>query len=103
MHLSTHLPADLWVVELRSSSGDEPVLDGKSGEVLSLPAGASMVLLTPYLSERRQSDDEPNRLWISTLNLPVNLMIIWTVTDHPSSTATSGRAGLRLLPDGLRH
>ena len=24
VHLSTHLPADLWVVELRSSSGDEP-------------------------------------------------------------------------------
>ncbi|HSK84661.1 MAG TPA: S-adenosylmethionine:tRNA ribosyltransferase-isomerase [Rubrobacter sp.] len=71
VHLSTHLPADLWVVELRSSSGDEPVLDGESGEIVSLPAGASMVLLTPYLSERRQPD-EPNRLWISTLNLPVN-------------------------------
>jgi S-adenosylmethionine:tRNA ribosyltransferase-isomerase len=73
VHLSTHLPADLWVVELRSSSGDEPVLDGKSGEVLSLPEGASMVLQTPYLSERRQRDEESNRLWISTLNLPVNL------------------------------
>ena len=73
VHLSTHLPADLWVVELRSSSGYEPVLDGKSGEVLSLPAGASMVLHTPYLSERRQRDEEPNRLWISTLNLPANL------------------------------
>jgi S-adenosylmethionine:tRNA ribosyltransferase-isomerase len=57
VHLSTHLPADLWVVELRSSSGDGPVLDGKSGEVLSLPAGASMVLHTPYLSERRQHDE----------------------------------------------
>ena len=73
VHLSTHLPADLWVVELRSSYGHEPVLDGKSGEVLSLPAGASMVLHTPYLSERRQRDDESNRLWISTLKLPVNL------------------------------
>jgi S-adenosylmethionine:tRNA ribosyltransferase-isomerase len=73
VHLSTHLPADLWVVELRSSSGDEPMLDGKAGEVLSLPAGASMVLHTPYLSERRQHVEEPNRLWISTLNLTVNL------------------------------
>jgi S-adenosylmethionine:tRNA ribosyltransferase-isomerase len=71
-HLSTRLPADLWVVELRSSSGHEPVLDGKSGEVISLPAGASMVLHTPYLSERRHAG-ESNRLWISTLNLPVNL------------------------------
>ena len=73
VHLSTHLPADLWVVELRSSSGDEPVLDGKSGETLSLPEGVSMVLQTPYLSERRQRDEESNRLWISTLNLSVNL------------------------------
>jgi S-adenosylmethionine:tRNA ribosyltransferase-isomerase len=71
-HLSTHLPADLWVIELRSSSGYEPVLDGKPGEVLSLPAGASMVLHTPYLSERRRAG-KSNRLWISTLNLPVNL------------------------------
>jgi S-adenosylmethionine:tRNA ribosyltransferase-isomerase len=73
VHLSTHLPADLWVVELRSPSGDEPVLDGKPGEALSLPAGASMVLHTPYLSGKRQLDESPNRLWISTLNLPVNL------------------------------
>jgi S-adenosylmethionine:tRNA ribosyltransferase-isomerase len=72
VHLSTRLPADLWVVELRSSSGDEPVLDGESGEIFSLPAGARMVLHTPYLSERRQRDEVPNRLWISTLNLPVN-------------------------------
>jgi S-adenosylmethionine:tRNA ribosyltransferase-isomerase len=72
IHLSTHLPADLWVVELRSSSGHEPVLDGESGEVLSLPEGASMVLHTPYLSERRRTE-RSNRLWISTLNLTVNL------------------------------
>jgi S-adenosylmethionine:tRNA ribosyltransferase-isomerase len=73
VHLSTHLPADLWVVELRSSSGDEPVLDGESGEFLSLPEGATMVLHTPYLPERRQRDGGSNRLWISALNLPVNL------------------------------
>jgi S-adenosylmethionine:tRNA ribosyltransferase-isomerase len=72
VHLSTHLPADLWVVELRSSSGDEPVLDGKPGEVLTLPEDGSVVLQTPYLSERRQVEG-PNRLWISTLNLPANL------------------------------
>jgi S-adenosylmethionine:tRNA ribosyltransferase-isomerase len=73
VHLSTHLPADLWVVELRSSSGDEPVLDGKPGEVLALPDGAGLVLQTAYLSEKRERGEESNRLWISTLNLPVNL------------------------------
>src|SRR5215218_11072414 len=72
VHLSTHLPADLWVVELRSSSGDEPVLDGKPGEVLILPEGASIVLQTPYLSEKRRRVEGSNRLWISTLNLPGN-------------------------------
>jgi S-adenosylmethionine:tRNA ribosyltransferase-isomerase len=72
VHLSTHLPADLWVVELRSSSGDEPVLDGEPGEVLALPEGASLVLHTPYLPEKRRRRGEPNRLWISTLNLPAN-------------------------------
>jgi S-adenosylmethionine:tRNA ribosyltransferase-isomerase len=72
VHLSTHLPAHLWVVELRSSSGDEPVLDGESGEILTLPEGGSVVLQTPYLAEKRQQREVPNRLWISTLNLPVN-------------------------------
>ena len=72
VHLSTHLPADLWVVELRSSSGDEPVLDGESGEILTLPDGGRVVLQTPYLAEKRQQREVLNRLWISTLNLPVN-------------------------------
>jgi S-adenosylmethionine:tRNA ribosyltransferase-isomerase len=72
VHLSTHLPADLWVVELRSSSGSEPMLDGEPGEALALPEGASLVLHTPYLPGKRRRRREPNRLWISTLNLPVN-------------------------------
>ncbi len=72
-HLSTRLPAELWVVELRSPTGDEPVLDGKPGEVLALPEGASIVLQTPYLTKKRKRGEGPNRLWISTLNLPVDL------------------------------
>jgi len=73
VHLSTHLPADLWVVEMRSASGDEPVLDGKAGEDLTLPEGGSIVLQTPYLPEHRNRRGGANRLWISTLNLPVSL------------------------------
>ena len=75
VHLSTHLPADLWVVELRSSSGDEPVLDGESGEILTLPEGGRVVLQTPYLTEKRQQREVQNRLWISTLNLPMNFNV----------------------------
>jgi S-adenosylmethionine:tRNA ribosyltransferase-isomerase len=73
VHLSTHLPADLWVVELRSSPDNEPVLDGKAGEILTLPEGASIVLRTPYLSEKRNQIGGNNRLWVSTLDLPVSL------------------------------
>jgi len=73
VHLSTHLPAELWVVELRSSPDNEPVLEGKAGMVLTLPEGASIVLQTPYLSEKRNQNEGNNRLWVSTLDLPVSL------------------------------
>ena len=73
VHLSTHLPADLWVVELRSSPDDKPVLDGKAGEMLSLPGGASITLQTPYMTEKRVQGGANNRLWVSTLDLPVSL------------------------------
>jgi len=73
VHLSTHLPADLWVVELRSSPANEPVLDGKAGETLTLPEGASIVLQTPYLSEKRNQIRGNSRLWVSTLDLPLSL------------------------------
>ena len=73
VHLSTHLPADLWVVELRSPSDNKPVLDGDAGEVLTLPDGASIVLQTPYLPEKRNQCGTNNRLWVSTLDLPVDL------------------------------
>ena len=72
VHLSTHLPADLWVVELRSSTGTEPLLDGEPAETLRLPGGAQVTLLTPYLSQNRPSGGS-NRLWIATLNLPISL------------------------------
>jgi S-adenosylmethionine:tRNA ribosyltransferase-isomerase len=72
MHLSTHLPADLWVVELRSPTGTEPLLDGEPAETLRLPGGAQVTLLTPYLSQNRPSGGS-NRLWISILNLPISL------------------------------
>ncbi len=73
VHLSTHLPADLWVVELRSSSGDEPLLDGESGEVLSLPGDAELTLHTPYVPQNRSSGPRSNRLWVSTLTVSENL------------------------------
>ena len=69
LHLSTHLPADLWVVEARTLNGKatKPFYNIKAGEKLQLPGGAEATLHVPYL---RSQGDGPHRLWIATLNLP---------------------------------
>ena len=74
VHLSTRLPADLWIVELRrpDRTATQPFYHARSGETLLLPGGASATLLVPYHSEQRavDADEEPIRLWIATLHLP---------------------------------
>lgn len=55
LHLSTRLPADLWVVEPRNTTG-------VPGEELALPGGASARLLLPYRDSQR--------LWIAHLLFP---------------------------------
>ena len=65
LHLSTRLPAGLWVLELRRPNGNasEPFRDAAAGEALHLPDGATATLRAPY-------QGEGSRLWISTLDLP---------------------------------
>jgi S-adenosylmethionine:tRNA ribosyltransferase-isomerase len=65
LHLSTRLPAGLWILELRRPNGNasEPFRDAVAGEALYLPDGATATLRTPY-------QGEGSRLWISTLDLP---------------------------------
>jgi len=65
VHLSTQLPADLWVVELRQD--DRPYRDGSSGLALTLPAGGSVELLAPY-------GESNGRLWVASLHLPAPLL-----------------------------
>src|SRR4051794_3216828 len=60
VHLSTQLPAGLWVVELRKDGG--PFRDAASGWVLRLPASGEVELLAPYGAAN-------GRLWIATLRL----------------------------------
>jgi S-adenosylmethionine:tRNA ribosyltransferase-isomerase len=50
LHLSTHLPADLWVVELRlpAEIATKPFYDAEAGEELQLPGGATATLQIPY-------------------------------------------------------
>jgi S-adenosylmethionine:tRNA ribosyltransferase-isomerase len=53
-----------WVVELRR--GGERVREGRAGERLALPGGASAELLAPYLSA--------GRLWVAALDLPAPVL-----------------------------
>jgi S-adenosylmethionine:tRNA ribosyltransferase-isomerase len=70
LHLSTHLPADLWIVELRRPTGSatEPFRHAAPGETLRLPEGATATLHAPYPGNFVGSGG--SRLWLSTPNLP---------------------------------
>jgi S-adenosylmethionine:tRNA ribosyltransferase-isomerase len=73
LHLSTHLPADLWIVEARMPAGNatRPFYEMIAGEVLKLPGGATATILAPYLAYRdTEVTRKPQRLWIATLQLP---------------------------------
>jgi S-adenosylmethionine:tRNA ribosyltransferase-isomerase len=75
LHLSTHLPAELWIVEVRRPNGNstEPFYEAETGEILTLPGGAIATLLTPYQPDHREpatAADHKVRLWIATLRLP---------------------------------
>ena len=75
LHLSTHLPADLWIVEMRSpgAEGTRPFYNAEAGETLHLPGGAEATLHVPYLYDRDVTAGGPVRLWIATLRLPCPL------------------------------
>jgi len=71
LHLSTRLPADLWIVEVRrpTDTATEPFRHATVSETLRLPEGATVTLHAPYPREA----GEDSRLWISTLALPLPL------------------------------
>jgi S-adenosylmethionine:tRNA ribosyltransferase-isomerase len=76
-HLSTHLPGDLWSVELRrpTPAGSVPFLSAQSGEILRLPGGATVQLLIPYRPDQRTQETKQGRvrLWIAALAIPGEL------------------------------
>ncbi len=65
LHLSTHLPSDLWIVELRqpAESATKPFYHGLPGEKYQLPAGGSVSIHAPYSPNTK-------RLWLAALKLP---------------------------------
>ncbi|MDT7803640.1 MAG: S-adenosylmethionine:tRNA ribosyltransferase-isomerase, partial [Actinomycetota bacterium] len=71
VHFSTELDDGAWVVELRAPGG--PLLDGRPGERLELPGGASLTLLAAYVPGQ-------SRLWRASVSVPV-----------PGLLAASGR------------
>jgi len=72
LHLSTHLPADMWIVEVRIQKGKStmPFLYMHAGETLRLPGDAEVTLHAPY----QRTDGSISRLWLATLRLPYELM-----------------------------
>jgi len=76
LHLSTRLPADLWVVEVRRPGigpdrvASRPFRQASPGETLTLPGGASATLHIPYRPEQRAPGHDQIRLWLATLALP---------------------------------
>jgi S-adenosylmethionine:tRNA ribosyltransferase-isomerase len=72
LHLSTHLPGDLWSVEVRErlAGSSQPYQGIEPGERLLLPEGGQVTLHTPHNSQQR-SAIRPVRLWIATLTLPL--------------------------------
>ena len=75
LHLSTHLPADLWIVELRQpvANATTPFRTAQAGESLALPAGGTATLHTPYRADDSPMKATESRLWIATLDLPAPL------------------------------
>jgi S-adenosylmethionine:tRNA ribosyltransferase-isomerase len=67
LHLSTPLPAGLWVVELRRPGvpGSLPFHDDVTGEALRLPGGARVDLLARF--------PRSARLWVAAVHVPTTL------------------------------
>ena len=73
LHLSTHLPTNRWVVEMRAYQDNRektttPFYEIYPGESFELPAGASVTFHSPYAPGYAMK-----RLWVATLNLPISL------------------------------
>ena len=76
VHLSTHLPGDIWTLELRQPGpkGTQPFREGRAGETIQLPAGGTATLLAPHATDRAALAPEDGvRLWLATLTLPCPL------------------------------
>jgi S-adenosylmethionine:tRNA ribosyltransferase-isomerase len=74
LHLSTHLSADVWSLELRlpGRKGSQPYFLAREGQRYQLPANGTATLLSAYHAERgsRNGHKQGSRLWKAKLDLP---------------------------------
>jgi S-adenosylmethionine:tRNA ribosyltransferase-isomerase len=75
LHLSTRLPADMWIVEVREPAGpaSRPYGHVCAGDVFHLPGGARATIHAPYDHTARPMEGPVcgGRLWVATLGLPM--------------------------------
>jgi len=85
LHLSTHIPADQWIVEVRTQreKATRPFYDIHEGETLYLADEATITLHMPYLEKRDMKPTGKHRLWIATLALPSELQVYLTQYGFP--------------------
>jgi S-adenosylmethionine:tRNA ribosyltransferase-isomerase len=69
LHLSTRLPGDFWVVEVRRPGpvASLPSADGRAGTTFEVAGGGRITLLAPYPASGAL--DGPSRLWLAALQL----------------------------------
>ncbi len=74
LHLSTHLQDETWTVEVRSLNREgksRHFAGAQAGEALTLIAGATAILLQPYVSDCETGDVPSPTLWVAALQLPL--------------------------------
>ncbi len=73
LHLSTHLPSDHWIIELRSpfAMGAFPFYEAEPGESFELPEGISAKLLAPYGQNPPGTITNHQRLWVAEIHFPM--------------------------------
>lgn len=86
LHLSTRLPAGLWIVEARRPDGvaSRPFRALRAGERLTLPAGASVRIHTPYNGrDEAEPEDAESRLWIASIHTPIPVLEYLDAYGYP--------------------
>lgn len=74
LHLSTRLPGNFWVVEVRrpGPAASLPCRDARAGMLFDLEAGSRLTLLAPY--PLRDAMTAVSRLWIAALELTMPVL-----------------------------